>query len=604
MFKIHVKIIALIVLASIILSNQIGTSSVSSITGPSINNLEFRVVTQDDQMVYALQNNEIDIIGDVVDPAFLETLEVSENIEVTHSLRNGYGYLVINTAKYPFNITALRRAFAFAIDKERICERTWDNLAVPLDSPIPKSNPFSCEGKLRDSYYEPDLQHAEFLLNQAGFFDIDNDGFREAPDGSSFTVRIECSQSGGIAINLVPIAAQAFISIGIDAYYEPTDFYEYLNRLYFHQDFDIVFLGKSFNDFDVDWFAKEYCSEAADQPYLNFPNFRNESFDSWAQQLLHGTLYEDVYEAAFKMQEIFVYESPIVICYQNIYLHAHRTDMFEGHVNDVSEGTPGWWTNQEVFRTDLGAERYGGTFRWGLPLYPDTFNVITSTSAYAKPILWELYDPLIRRDTDGTLIDWISASHLIETHEDNPNVPDNHTRFSFDIKKGIQWSDGTSLNANDVAYTFELLRETGYLLTPEFSQDVFSIQAETDFRFVIEFNNESYWYLPEMSRVPILPKSQWSSVNVSRFEPAYNEIMTSGPFYMTDVTGGSTVVLTRNENYTLFKSVSTTDPTSTTPIPMPFTSIMSAAITSCSITIAIGLVAIILQHRRNEKKWF
>ena len=59
-------------------------------SGPYVDKLVFNVITQDDQQVLALQDDEIDLIGDMVDPSFLDTLTEAENIEVANVLRNGY----------------------------------------------------------------------------------------------------------------------------------------------------------------------------------------------------------------------------------------------------------------------------------------------------------------------------------------------------------------------------------------------------------------------------------------------------------------------------------------------------------------------------------
>ena len=102
------RVITLILLASILLSNQQVTLVSSTGVGPWIGSLEFKIITQDDQLVNALQACEIDLIGDTIDPSFLEMLEREESVQLTHSMYNGYGYLTINTNKYPLNITALR----------------------------------------------------------------------------------------------------------------------------------------------------------------------------------------------------------------------------------------------------------------------------------------------------------------------------------------------------------------------------------------------------------------------------------------------------------------------------------------------------------------
>ncbi|NWF95479.1 MAG: hypothetical protein HXY34_05015, partial [Candidatus Thorarchaeota archaeon] len=259
--------------------------------GPFIEKLRYNVITGDDQQVLALINDEIDLIGDMVDPTHLPSLEAAANVEVANVQRNGYGYVVINNQKYPQNITAFRRAVAFALDKEKISDDVWDGLSQPQDSCVPAVNPFSVEGKLGYTYYEANVPLGNQLLDAAGFLDVDSDGIREAPDGSKFDVLVECASSSNIAIEVGAILAQALQALHIDATSQPTDFYEYLNRLYFHGDFDMVFLGSSFNNFDVDWLAYEYWSEYADEPYYNFPMFKNASYDSWRDQLLHSTDY-------------------------------------------------------------------------------------------------------------------------------------------------------------------------------------------------------------------------------------------------------------------------------------------------------------------------
>ena len=319
-------------------------------TGPFLDRIVFDVIEDETQQIISLQSNEIDIIDQQLDPLYLEALSEYEEIEVAQVLRNGYGYIEINTAKYPLNITALRRAISFATDKTRISDDVWDGLSDPQDSVVPKTNPYSIEGQLGYTYYEENLPMANSLLDAAGFLDIDDDGFREAPDGSDFDILLECSQSSPQAIEVGLIVAEAMVSIGIDAVSQPTDFYEYLQRLYYHGDYDMVFLGTTFTTFDVDWLAYSFWSEYVDEPFQNTPNFVNATYDSWRDQLLHSTDYDEVYEAAIEMQRILTYEAPQLICYENIQLTAYRTDRFEGQVNDVVGGIPGYWT---LFKTHL-----------------------------------------------------------------------------------------------------------------------------------------------------------------------------------------------------------------------------------------------------------
>ncbi len=525
----------------------------SEYSGPYVDKILYKVIDSDDQQVLALLNNEVDLMGDWMDPVHRLTLEEAEDVEVVEHLRNGYGYLTINTAKNPFNYTAFRRAFAFALDKEAVAESVWDGLSVPLDSCIPRMNPFSCEGLLPYTYYESNIELGNALLDDAGFQIDGMTGFRTDPHGNPFSVILEFAQPGSTIIEGMQLAAEALQALYVNATSEPTDFYNYLNRLYFHGDYDMVFLGDDFDNFDVDWLATEYWSETVDEPYHNFPNWVNSTYDSWRDQLLHATDFEDVYEAAFKMQEIWVHACPMIIMYQNTLLSAYRTDKFEGYVNDALQGVAGWWTNQKIHLIESDRGLYGGTFRWSNPLDLDTFNFMASTSSYTQNVLQMLYDSLFRYDAQGNMIPWLVESYDIETNEDNPNVGVGNTRFSIEIVKNATWSDGVPLSAQDVAYTYNFYREGEDNPYGEDLVDLLSAYAPTDYTFIIEFEGESYWHISKLVK-PILPKHYLLDVspeNWSRWVPD-NEVptlVTSGPFYVNDYVAGEYTELAVNEYY-------------------------------------------------------
>ncbi|MHA2164002.1 MAG: ABC transporter substrate-binding protein, partial [Candidatus Thorarchaeota archaeon] len=161
------RLIALLFVAALtLIPLSVASQSVqdSFKAGPFVDDLVFEMLYSFDAQVPALQNDNIDILGDYLNLEQYFALESSENIETVTTLRNGYGYVTINTAKYPLNITAFLRAIAFALDKERISEEAFMNLSEPLDSCIPKINPFSIEGELLEDYYISDITTAQQLL--------------------------------------------------------------------------------------------------------------------------------------------------------------------------------------------------------------------------------------------------------------------------------------------------------------------------------------------------------------------------------------------------------------------------------------------------------
>ncbi len=537
-------------------------------TGPFADKIIYRVITQDDQQVLALQDDEIDLIGDLVNPSFLETLTEAENIDVATTLRNGYGYLSINTEKYPLNITAFRRAFAFALDKERISEDVWDGLSVSQDSCVPQDNPFSIEGLLDYNYYSPNVTLGNQLLDAAGFLDVNSDNFREAPNGSAFEVGVFVGHSSSIANEVGDIAVEALLSLGIDAYTLIDDWYPLQWSPYWTSDYDMVFLGKSYENFDVDWLAYGFRSDYSYGFYWNLSYWRNTSYESWSNQLINSSTYEEVYEAAIEMQRIFVYECPIVVMYENMLLSAYRTDRFDGFVNDVNDGIPSWWTNYKVHLKQNEGGPFGGFLRRSNPLDISSFNFMTSWDKYTMNILQMMYDSLIKQGPDGEDVMWLAKSYTIETHSDNPAISDGNTRLTFQLIENATWSDGMPLTSEDVASTLRYYRDSPSNLYGEYLDDMITAYAPNPYSLVVEFESESFWHLHAVGYKPILPKHlidglDWAIYNPN---PPLDPMVTSGPFNVSFYEAGEYVELTRNPSYFYNPEIPT--PTTTTPDPI------------------------------------
>ena len=523
-------------------------------TGPYIDKLRFDVITQDDLQVLALQNDEIDLIDGFLDPTFIPALEDAENIELTNVLRNGYGFVTINCERYPLNITAVRRAIAFALDKNAISADIFEGFSGSQDSPVPKQNGWSIEGQLPYTYYEKDVETGIALLEDAGFYYAEGEEFLTGPNGAFEPILVECASSSPIAIEVGAFIAAALLDLGIEATSEPTDFYEYLGRLNNHLDYDMCFLAWNFGSSDVDFLGQEWASWNADEPFLNFPNFRNSTYDYYIDDLLHSTDYQTVYDAAIALQEIWVYECPYIITYQNIMYHAWRDDKFEGHVNDWSDGVPCSWTNKKVHLKDSEGGPFGGTFRWSNALDLDTFNLLGASSAYTIQVIGELYDSLMILDDSGLDMMWLAESYLAETHADNDAVPAGHTRFTFNLIQNATWTDGTPLTAEDVAYTMNYYRDApgnpyGYDLT-----EMTVAYSETTYTLIVEFSSESFWHLYDIAYKPIIPKHVFEEVGVNDWnlwnpEPPGEMMVTSGPFNISDYLEGEFIELTFNPEY-------------------------------------------------------
>jgi len=86
----------------------------------------------------------------------------------------------------PLTDIRLRRALAHAFDEGIVTENLWHGLRFPATSVIPPGHSTFLDPSLRGFVYNPDLSRQ--LLDEAGFIDIDGDGFREDPNGEQLTL--------------------------------------------------------------------------------------------------------------------------------------------------------------------------------------------------------------------------------------------------------------------------------------------------------------------------------------------------------------------------------------------------------------------------------
>ena len=553
--RLRIALLSAAILIALVLSSAHGgqAAAVASETlneGPYLSELTYHVYSSESERILALQADDIDTDQSFFDQVHYETLNMDPDIEIHEHLRNGYGHLTINCRDYPLNISGLRRAFAFAFDKESLVTDLFDGFAVAHDSIVPAPNGFCVEDKLPWNYYtaQPDIGNR--ILDNLGFAINGGTGFRDAPNGSAFSITIEYPSSapelgGGVA----SAAVDALTSLHIDAVAQPADFNEYISRVDLHGDYDMVYYAKEYAGNTVEWLGYEYWSDYADVAYQNPTNFANASYDAWRNHLLEDPDYEDVYDASLQMQKILHENVPLLVVYENVYLQGYRTDSFTNFIPDISEGISGQWTNRRAYSKT--GDIMTGTLRSAISQSVDSFNHFVANQVSSERILDNLYSYLWRLGPDLTPVPDLATNLLVETHADNIAVPAGYTRYTIDILHNAQWTDGMPLTANDVANTFIYLKESAAYGNPEGMglTDLVSATAPSTYRAVIEFNSESYWDFAKIAHAKIIPEHIYNQVTGVE----YNEWTTltsvrCGPFTLTD-SSSPTYGLTRYAFY-------------------------------------------------------
>jgi ABC-type transport system substrate-binding protein len=566
--------------------------------GPYVDRLVFKTIGTD--VVLEMLAGEVDLMTRFVGGEDLPQLEADPDIAIFSALRNGYGHITINCRDYPLNISGFRRAFAYAFDKTRVTVEIQDGFSQEHDSLVPYTCSWCIEDEMPYHYYTAQTGIGNQILDNLGFEIDPMTGWRNAPDGNPFSITIEyASSSPEVAGGTAQIGVDALNSLHVNAHTRAADFYEYISRLDSHGDYDMIFYAFQFSFDEVDWLAYDYWSEYADEPYRNACNFANETYDSWRDQLLHSTDYEEVHEAATQMQLILQENVPRLVVYMNTYFQPYRTDVFTGHVEDMGRYISGPWTLRKMRRID-GTP--GGTVRIAAS-DPETFNVFSASTTFAWAIMTNLWPQLYRKGPDQRPWPDLAEKLVVQTHADNPDVPIGHTRFTVDIIQNATWTDGTPITAEDIAFTFTYGLESAAYGNPAVYPDLEAAYAISPYRVIIEFNTESYWHLSNFAYEAIIPKhifndvdgigyAGWATWNPI-FDPTEPHV-TCGPFTLTDVQVGEFYELTANPDFHYFPPYPVTDSTtntnSSTGTGTPFNSALALAsgTVSAAAVILIG----------------
>ncbi|MCA9906869.1 MAG: ABC transporter substrate-binding protein, partial [Anaerolineae bacterium] len=128
------------------------------------------------------------------------------------------------------------------------------------------------------------------------------------------------------------------------------------------------------------------------------------------------------------------------------------------------------------------------TFSWPTFIDPAVGNDFSSSTS-----LVNLYDTLVFPNKDGGIDPWVAESWA---------VSDDGLTYTFNLRQGVMFHDGTELLASDVVYSFNRMKEIGegfaYLLPNA------AVEATGDYTVAFTLEQPSGLFLPSLVRLYIV----------------------------------------------------------------------------------------------------
>jgi peptide/nickel transport system substrate-binding protein len=283
------------------------------------------------------------------------------------------------------------------------------------------------------------------------------------------------------------------------------------------RDFDIFGIGYDSNTLRIDPQANLdlmfYGPNADIAGSANVSGYSNPEYDKLVEA--ERVEYDPVArrELVFKMQEVLYEERPALIMLHKYDQNAYNSARFANPVLG-----PGFFMDPRAEMT-IEPQTDDGVLRRGM----QTKTMGSLNIFNPSPEQWQLrliYDTLLRTSPSGEPENWMVTNIDVKSP----------TSIEVTLRDDLKWHDGKDLTAEDVAFTFNYLKEHP---APRYSVhlggfDKAEVSGDGKVLFTLERPNSSF-VTQTMVFVPIIPKHIWE--DVTEPENAPNDVViASGPF--------------------------------------------------------------------------
>ncbi|SDI57359.1 peptide-binding protein [Alteribacillus bidgolensis] len=329
---------------------------------PYLDRIQWQVIDQE-IMTGMLENGELDLVKDPggVPKADIETVKQMEHITMFEQQDLGYQYLGFRHHRGPNDSVTdkstwepnekvqdkeLRQAIAHAINREGIIEGLLYGSGQVLNAPFPEASwAYDPEAVHQYEYSE---DKANELLDNAGYKDTNDDGFRENPEGEEFVLNLDYPTGNKVREDAAPIIKDNLESVGLKVdLRHPRDASAHFVELEKNNtDWDMYLAGWGLASGDPDP-DPLHGSESA----YNYLRWDNEESDKLIQEAKQAPEAFDLEFREKKYAEwaaLFSEELPEIPLYSENNVFAHNSSLhgITKKPHTIVDNSHEWWLEQ------------------------------------------------------------------------------------------------------------------------------------------------------------------------------------------------------------------------------------------------------------------
>ena len=189
---------------------------------------------------------------------------------------------------------------------------------------------------------------------------------------------------------------------------------------------------------------------------------------------------------------------------------------------------------------------------------PDGLDPGITNNSFAQYVLANCFEGLVTYNQDG---------EVVGGSAENWDVSDDGTVYTFHLRDGLKWSDGSDLTASDFVYSIQrvLTPETGgmyvdivksYILNAdeyyagEATEEDLGVKAIDDQTLEITLKQPTSFFIDLLTMWVFDPVQQETiEANGDSWTTSGETYICNGPFKVSEMNMGENVVLVKNENY-------------------------------------------------------
>ncbi len=411
--------------------------------------------------------------------------------------------------------------------------------------------------------YDPDM--AKAILADAGYVDTDGDGLVEAPDGSKIELEVTCPLGWTDWMEAISVISQSAQAAGINLINETPD-YGVWNSALTDGSFQSTLNNWAMLS-NTPWTAYNLMFNHPIKDIMgsgNFGRYENQEIFDLVDQLAATPMSdkEAMLSLSEEIQTIHLTEMPMIPLWYNgawaQYSEAVWTN-WPTSADDTPDTLPvswnGYWQMGGLLTlTELelkeGVEPGTGT-------YPRNETLYISGAAWGPPNDWNPFITWSKANTTGTCGLLYETPFMYDplTNELTPFLAESgewtdENTYVMKIREGIEWTDGKTLDANDVKFTYEIGQKFPAIWFANMWNYLDGITLVDDYTLEFKFTDPLYQeWENNLYNIFIVPEHIWASRTEEEVTSGLNENPVASGAYMYEGTGPDRNIWKRNENW-------------------------------------------------------